>query len=1089
MSRLRLLLLLSMIGLLATGTVRAQETTATLNGTVYDSKGAPVPGASVVVKHEPTGYSTGTQTNNKGIFVIPNLKVGGPYTVKISFTGYKEETLSDLNLVLGENPEMNVGLKLNETALTEVVVVGGKRAQNSGLTVGKAQLTTLPTLGRSLSDFTRLTPQSNNNSFAGTNFRYNNITLDGAMNNDAIGFSNSFGGVSGGGQSGTAGSGTRTNPYSLDVIQEVQVQLAPYDVKLGNFTGGTVNAVTKSGTNDFHGSVYGYGRNQALVGKGPDAAKSSMSSDFYDYQYGATLSGPILKNKLFFIANVEITRRQEPTFYNVGEAGAAMTQAQADQITTAFKAAGFDPGSYAPGKIFTNSDKYFGRLDYNISSKTTLTVRGIYTKGWGNNLERTPAVYQFSSTDFTQYSKNVNLAAELKTKFSNAVSNQLILGYINVHDYRTFPGAFNNVTPYVDITNGSSNIWLGTWREAAIYNQRQKTFEFTDNVTWNKGVNKFTFGTHNEFYNFDYGFVNSWNGRWQYGNVTNFVNNMPSRIRAAYQPGSGKNNYDDLRENTPGSNFKVGLISLYAQDEIAVTRRFKLTPGVRFDYSYVGSQPATDPALNTTVDYVNPTNPTYSHTPFGSFNNKWFGNVIISPRLGFNWDINGDKSVVLRGGSGIFTGRIPFAWLGYAYTLSGPNFNNIDYKPASGTVVPLVGPNNLVPTIQAVSPGSVATRELDIVDNKFKLPTVWRSSVAVDYKFGNGYKATFEGMYTKTIYDVLFQQINKKDQTQFFPVGPTKTPVYVGGNLNSQFANVFLLTNTKKGYRYNLTAQLSKTSNPMPLGGRGAKWAYNWSAAYTYGMSKDVANGIRNSMQSNWDYNPAVSSNNPQLAYSNFDLRHHIIATLGGAFIWNQVNTTSLNFFYSGQSGSPYTVINAGVPGNILNPNSALPYIPTVAESQTMILDATNRAAFNAFVDADSYLKTRRGQYAERNGMRTPWNHELDLKLMHEFHLSSNNRQHVLAISLDVFNVLNLINNNWGHITFVSNLNNYTVNFLKYVNDAAGNAPGNPYKADGTTVNYTPTFQFQTPTIGNHYYYNDPINSRWQGQLGLKYTF
>lgn len=1083
--RLRLLLMFSMIALLTGGFVRAQETTATLNGIVYDSKGAPVPGASVVVKHEPTGYSTGSQTNSKGIFVIPNLKVGGPYTVKISFTGYKEETVSDLNLTLGDNPEVSVGLKLNEAALTEVVVVGGRRAQTSGLTVGKAQLTTLPTLGRSLSDFTRLTPQSNNNSFGGSNFRYNNITLDGAMNNDAIGFSNSFGGTSGGGQAGTAGSGTRTNPYSLDVIQEVQVQLAPYDVKLGNFTGGTVNAVTKSGTNDFHGSVYGYGRNKILVGKSPDATKKSIGSDFYDYQYGATLSGPIVKNKLFFIANVELTRRQEPTFYNVGEAGSAMTQAQADKITAAFTKAGFDAGSYAPGKIFTNSNKFFGRLDYNISPKTTLTLRGIYTKGWGNNLERTPAVYQFSSTDFTQYSKNINIVAELKTKFSNTVNNQLILGYINVHDYRTYPNA---LTPYVDITNGASNIWLGTWREASIYDQRQKTFEFTDNVTWNKGIHKFTFGTHNEFYSFDYGFVNSWNGRWQYAAVDSFVANHPTRIRAAYAPGAGKNDYEELRANTPGSHFNVGLLSAYVGDEISITRRFKVTPGIRIDYSYVGKQPATDPELNTTVDYVNPTNPTFSHTPFGKFDNKWFGNVAFSPRLGFNWDIKGDKSVVLRGGTGIFTGRIPFAWLGYAYTLSGPNFNNIDYKPTPGTTVPLVGPNDLVTTIGAVSPGSIKTRELDIVDNKFKLPSVWRSSLAVDFKLGHGYKLTLDGMYTKTIHDVMFQQINKKDVTQFFPTGPTQTPVYTGGNINGNFANVFLLSNTSKGYRYNLTAQMAKTSDPIRVGSK-ATFSYNWSAAYTYGMSKDVANGIRNSMQSNWDYNPAISSNSPSLGYSNFDLRQHIVATLGGALNWNPIHTTSLNFFYSGQSGSPYTLIYAGVPGNVLNPNSALPYIPTVAESQTMILDAANRAAFNTFVDADSYLKNRRGKYAERNGMRTPWNHELDLKLMHEFHLSSSNRQHTLAISLDIFNVLNLINNNWGHITFVSNLNNYTVNFLKFVKDGAGNAVGNPYKADGTTVNYTPTFQFQAPTLGNHYYYNDPINSRWQGQLGLKYTF
>src|SRR3954465_5072671 len=277
----------------------AQETTSILNGIVTDSKSAPVIGATVSVKYLPTGYETRTQSNNKGIFVVPNLHAGGPYTIKISFVGFQEDTLSDINLTLGNNPDMIVSLTPATNELREVVVGAGRRGAGSGLTVGTRQLSTLPTLGRSLQDFTRLTPQSNNNSFAGTNFRYNNITLDGAVNNDAIGFSNSFGGVSGGGQAGTSGSGTRTNPYSLDVIQEVQVQLAPYDVKLGNFTGGSVNAVTKSGTNILHGSIYGYGRNQGLVGKSVDGLKTKIGSSFYDFQAGGTLSGALVKNKLF----------------------------------------------------------------------------------------------------------------------------------------------------------------------------------------------------------------------------------------------------------------------------------------------------------------------------------------------------------------------------------------------------------------------------------------------------------------------------------------------------------------------------------------------------------------------------------------------------------------------------------------------------------------------------------------------------------------------------------------------------------------------------------------------------------------------
>jgi hypothetical protein len=303
-----------------------------LSGVITDASGAKVIGASVMIKHEPTGFKTGTQSNNKGIFILPNLKPGGPYTLTISFTGLKTEVLENITLSLGNNPDANIALKLDDKSLKEVVVTGGRKSTGSGLTVGRVQMATLPSIGRSLGDFTRLTPQSNNNSFAGSNFRYNNLTVDGAINNDAIGFSNSFGGTSGGGQSGAAGAGTRTNPYSIDVIQEVQVQLTPFDVKLGNFTGGSVNAVTKSGTNNFHGSIYGYGRNQALVGKSVDGQKKAIGSDFHDYQYGATLSGPIVRDKIFFIVNFEQTRRQEPTFYNAGDPGAAVSVADATSI-------------------------------------------------------------------------------------------------------------------------------------------------------------------------------------------------------------------------------------------------------------------------------------------------------------------------------------------------------------------------------------------------------------------------------------------------------------------------------------------------------------------------------------------------------------------------------------------------------------------------------------------------------------------------------------------------------------------------------------------------------------------------------------
>ena len=1070
--------------------LKAQETTSTYSGTVFDDKGVPIAGASILLKHEPTGYVTGSQTNSKGSFVIPNLKPGGPYTVTISFVGFKTETNDNTNLTLGNNPDANITLNSDSKSLQEVVVAGGRRLSNSGLNISRAQLNALPTLGRSLSDFTRLTPQSNNNSFAGSNFRYNNVTLDGAINNDAIGFSNSFGGVSGGGQSGTAGSGSRTNPYSLDVIQEVQVQLAPFDVKLGNFTGGSVNAVTKSGGNDIHGSVYGYGRNQSLVGKSVDGLKTKIGSDFYDYQYGATISGPIIKNKLFFIFNGETTRRQEPTFYNAGDPGAAISIADAVSIQTQLKNRyGYDVGSYDQFKVYTNSDKFFGRLDWNINNKSTLTLRGIYTNGVGNNLERGSSNFQFSSTDFIQHDKNVNLVAELKSKLSNSLSNQLNVSYINVHEYRDFPGV---LSPFMDI--GSGTIYAGTWREASIYNMKQKTIEVSDNVTLTKGINKFTFGTHNEFYDLTYGFINSWNGRWEYSSVPNFLNDKPSRIRGAFTTDAKFPNDRNSLYNNPPNPFKVMLLSAYAQDEITATKNFRVTPGLRIDYSSLASQPTTDPALNTVTDYVSP-NPTYSHTPFSQINNKWLGKANLSPRLGFNWNVKGDQSIVIHGGTGVFVGRMPFAWLGYAYTLNGSVYGNIDYRPASGTVVPLaINPLNLKDTVSKYGgAGASSTRELDLIDNNFKLPRVWRSDLAVDFKFGKGYKLMFDALYTKTLYDVQFQQININDSVQYFTSGPTQSPVYVGGKLYSNYSNVYLLTNTKQGYRFNLTTQISKTTSNIKVGNHLLN--LNWSAAYTYGMSKDISNGIRNSFQSNYEVNPAITPSNPGLAYSNFDLRNRIVGTFGTNFLWTPMNITSLNFFYSGQSGSPYTVIYAsgGAPfGNAANAN--LPYIPKdqsdirladkTSSNGTVYTAAQQWTDLNTFISGDKYLNTRRGQYAERNALHTPWNHELDMKLMHEFKLSRKDKAKNIQISFDVFNVLNLLNNNSGHITFISNVNNYTANVLTFVKDANGVAPGKP------SSGYLPTYNFNKPNgINGQYYTVDPINSRWQGQLGIKYNF
>ncbi len=1069
--------------------VFAQETTSLLSGTVIDSKGLTIPaGATISIVHEPTGFKTGTRTNSKGIFTIPNLKPGGPYTIKVSFVGYEEQVFDNINLVLGNNPELNVLLKSDDKSLKEVVVTSSNKKQSSGINIGKAQLNTLPTIGRSLSDFTRLTPQSNNNSYAGSSFRYNNVTVDGAINNDAFGFSNSAGGTSGGGQSGTAGAGTRTTPYSIDVIQEVQVQLAPYDVKIGNFTGGSVNAVTKSGSNDFHGSVYGYGRSQALVGKSVDGRKSKIGSDFHELQTGATISGPIVKNKAFFIVNYEHTDKQEPSTNNIGDPGAAATLAEVEAIANQLKTKyGYDPGSYLGAyKVFTKSDKVFARLDFNLNEKNSLMLRAIYTDGNGNNLERSSTNFQFGSTDFTQYTKNLNLVAELKTKLSANVNNQFNFSFVKVHEFRDFPGP---IAPYMDIDNG--RITLGTWREASIYNLKQQTIEISDNVTVTKGINKLTFGTHNEFYKLSYGFINSYNGRWEYSRgVNSFLADNPSRIRGAFITDPKLNNSRENIYNNPPNPFTVGLSSVYAQDEISLSRRFKLSPGIRLDYSYVGSQPYLDAGLNSTnsAGYVS-ANPTYTNTAFKDLTGKIPSRLAVSPRLGFNFDVKGDQSIVIRGGTGIFTGRVPFAWYGYAYTLNGGTYGNIDWNGiAAGKTVPLaINPQGLKDTVTKYGGASrSSTKEIDVFDNNFKLPTVWRSSIAADFKFGNGYKFTADFLYTKTIYDVKYEQINLKDSVAYYTTGPTQTPVYVGGKYNAAYSNVYFLTNTKEGYRYNITGQLSKYTNNIKMG-NGHMLNMNLSVAYTYGMSKDITNGIRNSWESSYNVNPTNVPSNSQLAYSNFDLRNRIVATWSGNFIWNQSNISSVSFFYAGTSGSPYSLIYQSAAFGS-GSNAPLPYIPKNQADINLRDNGSYTAAqqwtdLDALITGDKYLSTRRGQYAERNGMRTPWNHDLDMKLMHEFKLSKTNKSKSLQISFDLFNVLNLLNSDWGHVTFVTNLNNYTVNFLKFVNDGT-HAVGAP------ATGYTPSFNFVKPAgLNNHYYTVDPISSRWQGQFGIKYNF
>jgi len=1082
----RIYAILCLLFCLFTQLSEAQITSTTVTGKVVDAKNATLPGVSISVVNTSTGTRYGTQTNADGRYTIPNISPGGPYIISATFIGYKKQEHDDITLSLG-NASYNFVLSDETTLLKDVVVKGAAGATKTGAStrINQNQVRTMPTINRSLTDLTRLTPQSNNNSFQGTNYRYNNVTLDGAINNDAIGFSPSLGGQTN--QSGQVGSSTRTSPVSLDAIQDVQVYVAPYDIKIGNVLGGSINAVTRQGTNQVTGSVYTFGRGAFMVGNnnvptanGGDGSK--LPDSFHDYQIGGRLGFALVKDKLFFFTNEEINRRRDPVIAGAGTAGSAniLTLDQAQQLAAKFTSLGFDPGSYGNTSIYSNSNKFFNRLDWNINDRNQLTLRNNTISSTATNLERDQFNFRFGGIDYTSHNNSSSTVAELKSRFSNNANNDLIVGYSNVHDYRD-PNS-NPALPQFEINGNSpgTTIFMGTDREAAIFDMHQKTWELTDNFVFTAGKHTFTLGTHNEFYNITYNFVNAWNGRDAYSSIANFLANTPSRVRANY------NYTDNTRDYIlahPSAQFKVNLLSLYGQDEMQLTDNFKLTAALRLDYAGVpNKQPLSAKTTGATVDNYYGT--TYTYTKPKDITNTYLSNIEFNPRLSFNWDINGDQSAVLRGGSGFFTGRIPFAWFGYAFYNNGATYGAYDNKTPPAGVNTIMAPSNGGAKYVSERGENVndvnGKTQVDMIDNNFKMPQVWRSSLAFDYKTPDLWRFSVEGIYTKTIHDLKFQQVNTVDNVTYYPYDTQhQQPIFVNQNTNATFRNAYLLSNTDLGYRYSITGSVGKTVGK-----------FNADFYYTYGQSKDVTNGIRNSMESNWQLNQALNPNNPGLAFSNFDIRHRIVATLNYRSAWGKEkrNVSNFTLFFNAASGTPYTF--GFYPSSIdgTGQQVSLAYIPKVGETIKFFSATPNSPlpaeqamanAIDQFINNDQYLSTRRGQFTERNAAHTPWNTSADFRFTQDFALASGSHKHVLTFTFDIVNLTNLLNKNWGHYYFSPNTFNSTSSV-----GLSARSGGTPSFANAP--NTYPLYNFTNPGVP---YSTDLFASRWQMQFGARYSF
>jgi hypothetical protein len=1088
-------ILLSVLIIGVANVAKAQITTSVVSGKVTDQKGVTLPGVTVTVLNTSTGTRYGAQSNSDGRYTITNVNPGGPYTISASFVGFKKDERTNITLSLGSTT-LNFALADETTTLKEVKVTGtaGGTKTGAGTRINQNQIRTQPSINRSLQDLTRNTPQSNNNSFQGTNYRYNNVTLDGAINNDAIGFSPSLGGQNN--ASGQVGSSTRTSPVSLDAIQDIQVLVAPYDIKIGNVLGGSINAVTRSGTNDFTGSVYGFGRGSFMVGPNNAATASggdgSKLSDFHDYQTGIRLGFPIIKNKLFFFTNEEIARRQDPVIAAAGSAGSSkiLTQNDARRLDSAFRAftGGISPGTAGNTTIFSNSNKFFNRLDWNIDDHNQLTIRNNTIISKATNLERDQQNFRFSGIDYTSHNNSTSTVAELKSRFSNNVSNSLVLGYSNVHDYRD-PNSDPSL-PQIEIGGRApgTTIFMGTDREAAIFDMRQKTAEFTDNLTWTTGKHTFTFGTHNEFYNITYNFVNAWNGRVAYKSIQDFINNNPNRIRTNF---NYTDNSRDYILSHPSAQFKVNLLSLYGQDEIQLTDNFKLTIALRADYADVpNKQPLSDKTTNAPVDPNYGT--TFTYTKPKDIKQNYLGNIEWNPRVAFNYDALGDQSVILRGGSGFFTGRVPFAWFGYSFYNNGVTYGAYDKTTQVAGTNPVksspTGALNYVKQQGNFDTGAGGATQVDMIDNNFKMPQVWRSSLAVDYTTDDQWKFTGEGIYTKVIHDLKFQQVNTQDQVTYYPYDTqhlqpifnnTATAINGNGKINKLYTNAYLLSNTSEGYRYSLTAQIAKFTQFDPQS------ALNVSVAYTYGHSKDVTNGIRNSMESNWQLNQALNPNNPGVANSNFDIRHRIVSNLNFRHEWdaNHNYPANFTFFFSAQSGNPYTFDTYPNAIDGTGQQLSLGYIPKRGETVNFFSDivggqtaAQQAAAFDAFIDKNKYLSSRRGNFTERNAAFTPWNNQLDFRFTQDFKFGGKHKQ-MITFTYDIINLTNLLSKKWGQYYFSPNTFNSSASLglTKAATPSFANA--------ATTY---PKYTFADPGLP---YSVDLFASRWQMQFGIRYSW